>query len=154
MLRVAKAAWLAGAMAAATMVSVPAQADVKTGVDAWTRGDFATAARLPPDDEKRYPTAATDVDDMQTMQTNGKNTQTNGKDSSTAGRDAPNKDNDIIHDAEYYILEAQNKENWLLEDSEVDAKLKVIYIYDNASIPEEHYIDTAAHAQAYNTTSL
>ena len=45
MLRVAKAAWLAGAMAAATMVSVPAQADVKTGVDAWTRGDFATAVR-------------------------------------------------------------------------------------------------------------
>jgi len=45
MLRVAKAAWLAGVMAAATMVSGPAQADVKTGVDAWTRGDFATAVR-------------------------------------------------------------------------------------------------------------
>ena len=30
---------------------------------------------------------------------------------------------DIVHDAEYYILEAQNGERWAAEDKELDAKL-------------------------------
>ena len=30
---------------------------------------------------------------------------------------------DMIHDAEYYILEAQNGERWAAEDKELDAKL-------------------------------
>ncbi|MBO6525651.1 MAG: SPOR domain-containing protein [Erythrobacter sp.] len=41
----AKAAWMAGAMASLCLVSSPARADVKAGVDAWTSGDFATAVR-------------------------------------------------------------------------------------------------------------
>lgn len=39
------AGWAAMAMAASAMISVPAQADVKAGVDAWTSGDFAGAVR-------------------------------------------------------------------------------------------------------------
>ena len=30
---------------------------------------------------------------------------------------------DIVHDAEYYILEAQNGERWAAEDKDLDAKL-------------------------------
>ena len=30
---------------------------------------------------------------------------------------------DVVHDAEYYILEAQNGERWAAEDEEIDAKL-------------------------------
>ena len=30
---------------------------------------------------------------------------------------------DIVHDAEYYILEAQNGTRWAVEDGEIDAKL-------------------------------
>ncbi|MBW2423576.1 MAG: sulfatase-like hydrolase/transferase, partial [Deltaproteobacteria bacterium] len=30
---------------------------------------------------------------------------------------------DIVHDAEFYILEAQNGERWSAEDAEIDAKL-------------------------------
>ena len=30
---------------------------------------------------------------------------------------------DIVHDAEYYILEAQNGERWAAEDKKIDAKL-------------------------------
>jgi len=30
---------------------------------------------------------------------------------------------DIVHDAEYYILEAQNAQRWAVEDGEIDAKL-------------------------------
>jgi hypothetical protein len=30
---------------------------------------------------------------------------------------------DIVHDAEYYILEAQNGEKWSAEDKELDARL-------------------------------
>lgn len=41
----ANASWIVGAMAATAMFSVPAQADVRAGVDAWTRGDFAGAVR-------------------------------------------------------------------------------------------------------------
>ncbi len=41
----AKAGLMAGSIAALTLVSVPAHADVKAGVDAWTNGDFATAVR-------------------------------------------------------------------------------------------------------------
>ena len=29
----------------------------------------------------------------------------------------------IVHDAEYYILEAQNGERWAVEDGELDARL-------------------------------
>ena len=32
----------------------------------------------------------------------------------------------IVHDAEYYILEAQNGEKWAAEDSELDKKLKAL----------------------------
>ena len=30
---------------------------------------------------------------------------------------------DVVHDAEYYVLEAQNGERWAAEDKELDAKL-------------------------------
>lgn len=30
---------------------------------------------------------------------------------------------DIVHDSEYYVLEAQNGERWTAEDNEIDAKL-------------------------------
>jgi len=30
---------------------------------------------------------------------------------------------EIVHDAEYYILEAQNGEKWMVEDDEIDKKL-------------------------------
>jgi arylsulfatase len=33
---------------------------------------------------------------------------------------------DIVHDAEYYILEAQNGERWAVEDGEIDAKLAAL----------------------------
>ena len=32
--------------------------------------------------------------------------------------------NKIIHDAEYYIIEAQNSEKWASDDKKIDAKLK------------------------------
>lgn len=61
--------------------------------------------------------------------------------------------NDIVHDAEYYILEAQNGERWDAEDGELDAKLaelrtkhgtppNIVYIlwddqqYGSVGIPE------------------
>ena len=36
---------MAGSMVALAMIAVPAQADVRQGVDAWTNGDFAGAVR-------------------------------------------------------------------------------------------------------------
>ena len=33
---------------------------------------------------------------------------------------------DIVHDAEYYILEAQNGERWAAEDQELDEKLAAL----------------------------
>ena len=36
---------------------------------------------------------------------------------------AQDGDQQIIHDAEYYVLEAQNGERWAMEDRELDAKL-------------------------------
>ncbi|MEP9400936.1 SPOR domain-containing protein [Sphingomonas sp. VNH70] len=45
------------AVAGAALAAVPAQADVKAGVDAWTRGDWATAVR-----EWRQPAVAGDAD--------------------------------------------------------------------------------------------
>ena len=34
--------------------------------------------------------------------------------------------NEIIHDAEHYLLEAQHGEKWAAEDKEIDAKLAEI----------------------------
>ena len=34
--------------------------------------------------------------------------------------------NPIVHDAEYYILEAQNAERWTAEDRSLDAKLAAL----------------------------
>jgi hypothetical protein len=31
--------------------------------------------------------------------------------------------NEIVHDAEYYIIEAQNGERWTAEDKDLDARL-------------------------------
>ncbi|UCG24531.1 MAG: sulfatase-like hydrolase/transferase, partial [Chloroflexota bacterium] len=31
--------------------------------------------------------------------------------------------NKIVHDAEYYILEAQNREKWAAEDADLDTRL-------------------------------
>ena len=36
---------------------------------------------------------------------------------------APGLAKDIIHDAEYYIIEAQNGERWLSDDKKIDARL-------------------------------
>ena len=33
---------------------------------------------------------------------------------------------DIVHDAEYYILEAQNGKQWAAEDKEIDKKLAAL----------------------------
>jgi TPR repeat protein len=41
----AKSAFMAGVMAAGSLMASPALADVKAGVDAWTAGDFAAAVR-------------------------------------------------------------------------------------------------------------
>jgi arylsulfatase len=40
-----------------------------------------------------------------------------------AGVAATKEDGKIVHDAEYYILEAQNGERWAAEDKELDRKL-------------------------------
>lgn len=57
---IVKGNWMRGAMGpalAAMMLAVPAVADVKAGVDAWARGDWATAVR-----EWRDPAVAGDPD--------------------------------------------------------------------------------------------
>ena len=41
----------------------------------------------------------------------------------TSACNATEKSEDIVHDAEYYILEAQNGERWAADDKTVDAKL-------------------------------
>ena len=35
----------------------------------------------------------------------------------------PQADEKIVHDAEYYILEAQNGEKWTADDKKIDQKL-------------------------------
>ena len=45
---------------------------------------------------------------------------------SGAGAVAAKEDGKIVHDAEYYILEAQNGEMWAADDKEVDKKLAEI----------------------------
>ncbi len=42
------------------------------------------------------------------------------------GTPATAKDKEIVHDAEYYILEAQNGEAWKVEDGELDQKLAAL----------------------------
>jgi arylsulfatase len=39
------------------------------------------------------------------------------------GAGAAKENGKIVHDAEYYILEAQNGEKWAADDKEVDRKL-------------------------------
>jgi len=42
---------------------------------------------------------------------------------STSACGASEKSTEIVHDTEYYILEAQNGEKWAADDKTVDAKL-------------------------------
>ncbi|CTQ51789.1 Arylsulfatase precursor [Roseibium album] len=46
----------------------------------------------------------------------------------------------IIHDAEFYILEAQNGEAWAAEDTEIDAELAVINEKNGGKPPNIFYI--------------
>jgi arylsulfatase A-like enzyme len=46
----------------------------------------------------------------------------------------------IIHDAEYYILEAQNGEAWAAEDTEIDAELAAINEKNGGKPPNIFYI--------------
>ena len=39
------------------------------------------------------------------------------------GASAAGEDSKIIHDAEYYIIEAQNREQWAKDDQMIDQKL-------------------------------
>jgi hypothetical protein len=33
---------------------------------------------------------------------------------------------DLVHDAEYYVVEVQNKEEWAAEDADIDARLAAL----------------------------
>jgi len=46
----------------------------------------------------------------------------------------------IIHDAEYYILEAQNGEKWAADDQAVDAKLEAFRLKNGGKPPNILYI--------------
>jgi arylsulfatase len=46
----------------------------------------------------------------------------------------------IVHDAEYYILEAQNREKWVAEDKELDKKLAEFRKKNNGRPPNILYI--------------
>ena len=47
---------------------------------------------------------------------------------------------DIVHDAEYYILDAQNGEKWAAEDKEIDKKLAEFRAKNNGRPPNIFYI--------------
>ena len=46
----------------------------------------------------------------------------------------------IIHDAEYYVIEAQNGEKWAADDKSIDAKLKEIKKKNGNQAPNIIYI--------------
>ena len=46
----------------------------------------------------------------------------------------------LVHDAEYYILEAQNNEKWAADDQAVDAKLKAFRQKNGGKPPNILYI--------------
>jgi arylsulfatase A-like enzyme len=50
------------------------------------------------------------------------------------------QDNPIVHDAEYYILQAQNGEKWAAEDTEIDAKLSELREQNGGKPPNIFYI--------------
>lgn len=50
------------------------------------------------------------------------------------------QDASIVHDAEYYILEAQNGEAWAAEDTELDAELAAIKEQNGGKPPNVFYI--------------
>ena len=47
---------------------------------------------------------------------------------------------EIIHDAEYYILEAQNREQWAADDKVVDQKLAALREKNGGRPPNIFYI--------------
>lgn len=48
--------------------------------------------------------------------------------------------NSLVHDTEYYILEAQNKEKWATDDAAVDAKLAAFKAQNGGKSPNILYI--------------
>ncbi len=50
------------------------------------------------------------------------------------------KADEIVHDAEYYILQAQNSKKWAAEDNEIDKKLEAIRKKNDGKPPNIVYI--------------
>jgi arylsulfatase len=57
-----------------------------------------------------------------------------------AGLAGSSQAGDIVHDAEYYVLEAQNGERWAAEDKELDAKLAAFRAKNGGRPPNIFYI--------------
>jgi len=58
----------------------------------------------------------------------------------TNGALADSKKGKIVHDTEYYILQAQNGEKWAADDKEVDKKLAEFRVKNNGKPPNILYI--------------
>ena len=59
---------------------------------------------------------------------------------------------DLVHDAEYYILKAQNGERWAEEDAEIDAKLEALRKKHGLSSSEATHLLTLNLNQALDPT--
>ena len=53
---------------------------------------------------------------------------------------APGWANSVVHDAEYYILEAQNGERWKADDKQIDEKLAALRKANGGKPPNIAYI--------------
>ncbi len=58
----------------------------------------------------------------------------------SSGLAAPGWANEIIHDAEYYVIEAQNGERWDADDKQIDEKLAELRKANNGKPPNILYI--------------
>ena len=64
----------------------------------------------------------------------------------SAGAVAAQEGRKIVHDAEYYILKAQNSEKWAAEDKQIDQKLAALKEKNGGKPPNIVYLlwdDTA-----------
>ncbi len=58
----------------------------------------------------------------------------------TAAPTLANASDKIVHDAEYYILEAQNNDKWAVEDKSLDEKLAEFRKQNGGAPPHIFYI--------------
>jgi arylsulfatase len=63
-----------------------------------------------------------------------------------AGWVAPGQAKDIVHDAEYYIIEAQNGERWRADDKEIDARFAKLREANDGKPPNIVYGLSARYA--------